>query len=81
MVGQAIALGAVKGYVLAIDSTAFKTYSARDAKKVKSDPDADVHLKLNVQTVVRKPGVEGLLEPRYVGAGLPPPPRASSRSR
>ncbi|PUA31565.1 MAG: hypothetical protein B9J98_05700, partial [Candidatus Terraquivivens tikiterensis] len=42
MVGQAIALGAVKGYVLAIDSTAFKAYSARDARKGKSDPDADV---------------------------------------
>ncbi|MGC8999361.1 MAG: transposase [Candidatus Bathyarchaeia archaeon] len=30
MVEQAIALGAVKGYVLAVDSTAFKAYSARD---------------------------------------------------
>jgi len=44
MVMQAIALGAVKGYVVAIDSTAFKAYSARDAtnKRGKSDPDADV---------------------------------------
>jgi transposase len=44
MVGQAIALGAVKGLVLAVDSTAFKAYSARDAsnKRGKSDPDADV---------------------------------------
>ena len=41
---QAIALGAVKGYVVAVDSTAFKAYSARDAtnKRGKSDPDADV---------------------------------------
>jgi hypothetical protein len=31
MVEQAIALGAVKGYVVAIDSTAFKAYSARDS--------------------------------------------------
>jgi len=37
MVGQA--LGAVKGYVLAVDSTAFKAYSARDARKGKSDAD------------------------------------------
>jgi len=44
MVEQAIALGAVKGLVLAVDSTAFKAYSARDAsnKRGKSDPDADV---------------------------------------
>ena|GEM_PF-4224516 len=44
MVMQAIALGAVKGYVVAIDSTAFKAYSARDAtnKRGISDPDADV---------------------------------------
>jgi transposase len=44
MVMQAIALGAVKGYVVAVDSTAFKAYSARDAtnKRGKSDPDADV---------------------------------------
>jgi len=37
MVGQA--LEAVKGYVLAFDSTAFKAYSARDARKGKSDAD------------------------------------------
>ncbi len=44
MVEQAIALGAVKGYVLAVDSTAFKAYSARDlsSNRGKSDPDADV---------------------------------------
>jgi transposase len=44
MVMQAIALGAVKGYVVAVDSTAFKAYSTRDAtnKRGKSDPDADV---------------------------------------
>jgi len=44
MVMQSIALGAVKGYVVAVDSTAFKAYSARDAtnKRGKSDPDADV---------------------------------------
>jgi hypothetical protein len=44
MVMQAIALGAVKGYVVAIDSTAFKAYSVRDASnnRGKSDPDADV---------------------------------------
>jgi hypothetical protein len=44
MVMQAIALGAVKGCVVAVDSTAFKAYSARDAtnKRGKSDPDADV---------------------------------------
>jgi len=44
VVEQAIALGAVKGCVLAIDSTAFKAYSARDAtnKRGRSDPDADV---------------------------------------
>jgi len=44
MVEQAIALGAVKGCVVAVDSTAFKAYSARDAtnKRGKSDPDADV---------------------------------------
>lgn len=44
MVGEAIALGAVKGCALAVDSTAFKAYSARDAsnKKGKSDHDADV---------------------------------------
>jgi len=44
MVEQAIVLGAVEGYVVAIDSTAFKAYSARDSsnKRGKSDPDADV---------------------------------------
>ena len=44
MVEQAIALGAVRGNALAVDSTAFKAYSARDAsnKRGKSDPDADV---------------------------------------
>jgi hypothetical protein len=42
MVMQAIALGAVKGCVVAV--TAFKAYSSRDAanKRGKSDPDADV---------------------------------------
>jgi hypothetical protein len=44
MVMQAIALGAVKGLVLATDSIAFKAYSARDAtnRRGKSDADADV---------------------------------------
>ncbi|MEM0488090.1 MAG: transposase [Candidatus Bathyarchaeia archaeon] len=42
MVKQAVALGAVRGYAISIDSTAFKAYSAREAKKGKSDPDADV---------------------------------------
>ncbi|MEM3602724.1 MAG: transposase [Candidatus Bathyarchaeia archaeon] len=42
VVGQAVALGAVRGTALAIDSTAFKAYSAREAEKGKSDPDADV---------------------------------------
>jgi len=44
MVEQAIALGAIKGGALSIDSTAFKAYSARDTsnKRGKSDPDADV---------------------------------------
>jgi len=44
MVEQAIAYGAVKGYALAIDSTAFKAYTARDATNTRgrSDPDADV---------------------------------------
>lgn len=41
MLEQALALGAVKGYAFAVDSTA---YSARDAsnKRGRSDPDADV---------------------------------------
>jgi transposase len=45
MVDQAIALGAVKGYVVAIDLTAFKAYSSRDAtnrRGGRSDADADV---------------------------------------
>ena len=44
MVGQAMALGASKGRALAIDSTAFKAYSARDQsnRRGRSDSDADV---------------------------------------
>ena len=42
MVEQAITLGAVRSYALAIDLTAFKAYGAREARKGKSDPDVDV---------------------------------------
>ena len=44
MVGQAMALGASKGRSVAIDSTAFKAYSTRDAtnRRGRSDPDANV---------------------------------------
>ncbi|MEM3666864.1 MAG: hypothetical protein QW222_07280 [Candidatus Bathyarchaeia archaeon] len=44
MVEQAVSLGAVRGTALAVDSTAFKAYNAREAKKGKSDPEADVGL-------------------------------------
>ncbi|MEM3551131.1 MAG: hypothetical protein QW222_03770 [Candidatus Bathyarchaeia archaeon] len=44
MVGHAVSLGAFRGYALAVDSTVFKAYSAREAKKGKFDPDADVGL-------------------------------------
>ena len=44
MVGQAMALGASKGRGVAMDSTAFRAYSTRDAtnRRGRSDPDANV---------------------------------------